>query len=95
MPPPSPPRPCIENKKIEATLLELDLFPSSGKSVGRRALEQIRLLTLLVFLECEVDGARNIFNSVMYRSGLRFGAPRNGEIQGKCVVGLEGGTHCR
>jgi hypothetical protein len=27
--------------------------------------------------------------------GPRFEDPGNGEIQGKCVVGLEEGTHCR
>jgi len=41
-----------------------------------------------------VDGARNVFLSVKYRSGLRFEVPGNGEIQGKCVVGLAEGTHC-
>jgi len=50
---------------------------------------------LCEFLECEVDEAINIFLSVMYRSGLRFEVPANGEIQGKYVVGLEEEIHCR
>ena len=89
---PTPPHPPVLNrkKKKDATFLGLDLIRSLGTRVGRHVVdEQIRLQTQCWFFECELDEIRNVFLSVMCRSGLSFEAQVMDKFRGNVWLDLD------